>query len=130
MHRRKHGREYYAIPGGQVEKGETPKQAAVREVKEETNLDIEAGKLLLSYEREIYSDNGVAEYHEKSGGKIREYFFLADNISGKEQLGGPELERLSDDNFYELEWIGLEKIKDIELLPQRAKEMIIKSYLA
>ena len=34
-------KDYYALPGGAVEKGETLKQAVIREIKEETNLDIE-----------------------------------------------------------------------------------------
>ena len=35
----KHGR-YWGFPKGHAEHGETPQQAAVRELKEETNLDI------------------------------------------------------------------------------------------
>ena len=31
----------WALPGGHIEKGESPKTAAVRETKEETNLDID-----------------------------------------------------------------------------------------
>ena len=32
--------EYWDLPGGLVEKGELPKDAVIRETKEETNLDI------------------------------------------------------------------------------------------
>ena len=38
--------EYWDIPGGMVEKGETPSIAAVREAKEEVNLDIKIGPIL------------------------------------------------------------------------------------
>lgn len=41
----------WAIPGGHVEYGETVEQAAVREIKEETSLDVELVKLL-----GVYSD--------------------------------------------------------------------------
>lgn len=33
-------KKYWALPGGHIDKGETPKKAVIREVKEETNLTI------------------------------------------------------------------------------------------
>ena len=39
----------WGFPGGAVELGETPQMAAIREVKEETGLDVEVGDLIGIY---------------------------------------------------------------------------------
>ena len=39
----------WGFPGGAIELGETPQQAAIREVKEETGLDVEVGRLIGVY---------------------------------------------------------------------------------
>ncbi|MBR2876237.1 MAG: NUDIX hydrolase [Clostridia bacterium] len=44
----------WGFPGGAVELGETPEMAAIREVKEETGLDVEVDKLI-----GIYTDSDV-----------------------------------------------------------------------
>lgn len=43
------GRGEWALPGGKVDYGETVEHAAVREVKEETNVDVELRELLGAY---------------------------------------------------------------------------------
>jgi len=126
MHRRRNGKEYFAVPGGMVEDGETPQQAAVREAKEETNLDIALDGTFLEFEREIYEHNGVREYHGEPDGKVHEYFFLVESFSGVAMLGGEELEHSSAENHYALEWISLEDLDHIELLPPVAKKKIIE----
>ena len=45
----------WGFPGGAIELGETPQMAAAREVKEETGLDVEVGKLI-----GIYTDLDMA----------------------------------------------------------------------
>ena len=53
----------WALPGGIVEYGETVEQAAIREVKEETNIDIKIEKLLNVYSLILRDENGEVKYH-------------------------------------------------------------------
>lgn len=58
----------WACPGGKAEKGETPKIAAVREVKEETNLDFEPTTLFtINY----YQDREMHRFFGNWSGEIK-----------------------------------------------------------
>ncbi len=50
MHRNKYGSQYYTLVGGRVAEGETTEQALVREIKEETGLDITHAQLVFTEE--------------------------------------------------------------------------------
>jgi 8-oxo-dGTP diphosphatase len=53
----------WSIPGGLLEVGETLRQAAVREVLEETGLQVEAGELLGVFDRIVRDPDERALYH-------------------------------------------------------------------
>ena len=106
----KNGKEitYYAIPGGHVEGSETSEEAAVREIKEELNLDIEIlgylGKLVVGDKQDDY-------YHAKI-------------VGGKLQFGGEELDRNSYENYYEVRMLPLEELDNSDI---RALDLIKKA---
>jgi len=108
FHRRKPGEEYYSVPGGGVEPGETPEQAAVRELKEETGLDVTLGDKI----GEVEAD---ANY---------QYFYVSRTWSGTPALGGEELEKQSPTNVYDLVWIPIKKLSEIDLRGKQ-KEMLL-----
>ncbi len=53
----------WSIPGGVLEVGELVREAAVREAKEETGLEVEPGELLGVYDRVLRNDEKRVQYH-------------------------------------------------------------------
>lgn len=58
MHRNKHGSEYFTLVGGRFQEGEGAEQALVREVQEETGLQIVRARL-------VFVEQHPAPYNEQ-----------------------------------------------------------------
>ncbi len=101
IHRHNQGREYYVLPGGKIEPGETPATACVREALEETGLSITLGPRVASF---------------INLGRV-EHYFLATSYSGKLELGFPEKDWQTSENRYELEWVPAAQLAGLPLMP-------------
>lgn len=114
MDRNKFGNKYVSLCGGKVEVGETPDQAVVREVREETTLEVANPKLVIIEEAgEVYGTHYiyVCEY---KGGEIK----LDPNSPEYKinQLG---------QNIYTPMWVNKKDLPNINLLPVKLKENLI-----
>jgi 8-oxo-dGTP pyrophosphatase MutT (NUDIX family) len=117
IHRIRDSKEYYVLPGGGVEKGETPEGAAIREAKEEANLNIKLGCLLWKIK--------IKDNSELQEG----YIFLARDYNGKIMLGnGPEQQAKSKDNVYLLERIDISELRRLTVYPSGLKRRLMSRF--
>lgn len=114
MKRFKVDREYYTLLGGSVEPYETPDQAALREVKEESTIDAVNPKL-------VFIEDAPDPYG-------MQYVYLCDYVGGE-----PNLPDTSDEVFWTVEgkntytpmWISLEEFARVPFLSELLKEAIL-----
>lgn len=112
--------EYYVVPGGGIEDGETIEEATIREMREETGTDIHVLDTKPSY----MFDNGDGI----------QYFSLVKQIGGIIGTGnGPEFSSpdYANRGKYNLEFIDLKDIiaGKINLVPESIKEELISDLL-
>lgn len=117
IERHRAGLDYYVFPGGGVDEGETPEQAAVREAKEELGVDVAVRQK-------------IAEIHFDLSTQI---YFLVDRLGGEFGSGtGEEFTDADPDSpeegIYIPIWMPLEELPRREnVYPAGLKELLLKA---
>lgn len=106
---------YFSIPGGKIERGETPEVAVVRELFEETSLLVRPGKLL-------------AKQSFKNGDS--NMYFLCDYLSGTPALHASSTEKQLPTNRSKPCWKSLKEIEDLPLneVYEPMRKLIVKVF--
>ena len=100
--------EMWELPGGKVERGEFFADALVREIKEETNLDVEIGDFCEAVQN---------DYSHKRTVQLMMYLI---NVEGEVKIS---------DEHTEFMWASIEKIKTLEISTSLKKLLEKKEYV-
>lgn len=118
MERYRAGFHYYIIPGGGVDEGESPEQAAVREAMEELGI-------------EVAIKRKVAEV--QVGQRSRQIYFLVEQTGGEFGTGaGEEFAEENLDNpqkgIYIPIWMPIDELpQHTNIYPEDVKKLVVKS---
>ncbi|WP_148886855.1 NUDIX domain-containing protein [Streptococcus sp. Marseille-P6264] len=113
IHRWKDGQEYFVIPGGTIEPGEKPLEAALREMKEEVDLTFSADQLCTAFS---LNNQGKEEY----------YFYTELSTADTPLMQGEEAQRSSLQNIYQPKWVSLQELYNYNLRPEILKSLLLE----
>ncbi|MFW5800315.1 MAG: NUDIX domain-containing protein [Spirochaetota bacterium] len=103
---------HYNLPGGGVQEGESIIQALKRELKEEADIDIDAGSLVFTTEY-IGKIHNLALFFEC---KLKEGSY-------------PRMPETRDDFQIDVEWVHHSKLKDIKIYPEFISNDLFIKYM-
>jgi len=121
VERIKNGAHYFVIPGGGVKPGETYVDAAVREVREETRIDVKAV-------REIYT---LRPRDGPSDIRNNHHYIICEYISGEPRLDDASVERArmaegKGNNEYFPQWMDTGRLPGTLVYPLEIRDWLIE----
>lgn len=114
--RKKSEEKFWVFPGGGKEDNETPEEAVVREVEEETSIICKTDKLLYTHE---LKDLGH-----------RHLFYHCKYVSGNPKLGNYNEAKTmkNEDQTYEPVWININELPNLLLYPLEIRDWLVRDY--
>jgi ADP-ribose pyrophosphatase YjhB (NUDIX family) len=109
---------HFVIPGGKKEPIEVLEETVIREVLEETNINVVNPRKL-----------GVVSYTVADTEKVHT-LFLCEFVSGNPILReSPEMKRMREDPTFVFQpmWVPLSQVGSLELTPKAMKELFVNS---
>ena len=114
MKRNKFGSEYYTLIGGHVEIGESTGAALLRELHEETQIQIKNPRL-------VYIESAPAPYGEQ-------FVYYCQYVSGEPELHPDSDERkinILGNNMYDPMWLPVSKLEKVTFRSKTLKKNIL-----
>lgn len=116
MHRNNFGKEYYNLVGGHVDPGETKEQALIREVKEETSLQVTNPRLVIVHTVPAYGT---------------QYVYVCDYAGGQVALDPTSYEaqqHQGGQNLYQPMWVPLKEFTAVPFISPALRSALLRGF--